>query len=218
MKKSLYILSLLLMVSCSKESKIISEILPQDSTKLIPVDSLKNANLKTESGKLSKEETLKKLNNEILSTLKSKDYDSFSNYIHPEKGITFSMYSYINPKKDKHFSGEGFKNYSATKTRFTWGEKDGTGDLLVLSIKDYMTEWVFTRNFKNSEFYFNEFKGIGNTINNIKKIYPNDLFTENFIPGTEIFSGMDWSSLIFVFEQYNDNYYLVAVANNSWTT
>lgn len=218
MKRSVYFISLLFLIYCSKESKTQSEILPKDSKTLFSKDSLKTTTLKTESGNLSEEETLKRLNNEILSTLKSKNYENFSNYIHPEKGITFTMYSYINPKKDKHFSREDFKNYTSTNTKFTWGEQDGTGDLLILPIKDYMTEWVFKRNFKNSEFYFNEFKGTGNTINNIKKTYPNTVFIENFIPGTEIYSGMDWNSLIFVFEKHNGQYYLIAVINNSWTT
>lgn len=216
MNKSIYYLFLLLIVGCSKKSKSNSEILPEVSTTVIANDSLKN--FKNQSENLSKEETLKRLNNEILSTLKSKDYDSFSNYIHPEKGVTFSMYSYINPKKDKHLSREEFDQYVAKDTQFTWGQQDGTGDLLVLPIKDYLTEWVFKRNFKNADFYFNEFKGTGNTINNIRKTYPNALFTENFIPGTEIYSGMDWNSLIFVFDEYNGIYYLIAVANNSWTT
>lgn len=213
MKKNIYILTILLMCSCSKESKTNST--NADSTKY--KQSVKDDVLKTQPI-ISEKERYKNLNDDLLKYLKEKDFVKFSNYIHPEKGISFSMYSFVNPKKDKHFSRADFENYLAKNTKFTWGEQDGTGDLLILSIKDYFNEWVFRRNYKAADFYLNKFKGTGNSINNIREIYPNAIITENYIPGTEIYSGMDWSSLIFVFEEYNGKYYIVAVANNSWTT
>ena len=102
-------------------------------------------------------------------------------------------------------------------TKFTWGEKDGTGDLLVISLENYLQQWIFKRDFTQSQFYLNEFKGKGNSLNNLKKIYPEADFTENYIPGSEKYSGMDWNALRFVFEKFQDEYYLVAVINDEWT-
>ena len=149
MKKHLFIFLLLSLNYCSKESTTQSESLKKDST-LITNDSLKETNNSLDNGTLNKEKTLKTLNNEILSVLKSKDYAKLANYIHPDKGVQFSMYAYVKPKKDKHFTKEDFNKYVATNIKFTWGEKDGTGDPLVLSIKDYLNQWVFKRDFGSS--------------------------------------------------------------------
>lgn len=216
MKKHLFIFLLLSLNYCSKESTTQSESLKKDST-LITNDSLKEKNNSLYNGALNKEQTLKALNNEILSVLKSKDYAKLANYIHPDKGVQFSMYAYVKTKKDKHFTKEDFNKYVATNIKFTWGEKDGTGDPLVLSIKDYLNQWVFKRDFAQGEFYFNTFKGTGNSLNNLKEIYPNDDFTENYIGGSEEYGGMDWNCLRFVFEELYGTYYLVAVINDEWT-
>lgn len=218
MKQHFYILALLSLVYCSKESKTNSEILKEDSAVLVANDSLATENIQTATGNLSKEETFKVLNNEILSTLKSKDFRKFSNYIHPEKGVRFSMYGYTQPKTDKLFSKEEFVKYEPTNIKFTWGEKDGTGDPLVLSIKDYLNKWVFVKDFTKSEYSENSIKAVGNSINNMKEIYPNSTFTENYIKGTEEYGEMDWNSLRFVFEELYGTYYLVAVINDQWTT
>lgn len=215
MKKYFFILVLLSLTYCSKESETKSDILKKDS--IIQKDSLKTANSSLESGTVNKEETLKTLNNEILSTLKMKDYVKFTNYIHPEKGVRFSMYAYVNPKKDKNFTKEEFKKYVTTDIKFTWGDQDGTGDPLVLSIKDYLRDWVFRKDFSKGEFQLNSFKGTGNSLNNLKEIYPKLSFTENYLPGSEEYAEMDWNSLRFVFEELYGTYYLVAVINDQWT-
>ena len=215
MKKYFFILVLLSLTYCSKESETKSDILKIDS--IVQNDSLKTVNSSLESGTVNKEETLKTLNNEILSTLKMKDYVKFTNYIHPEKGVRFSMYAYVNPKKDKNFTKEEFKKYVTTDIKFTWGDQDGTGDPLVLSIKDYLRDWVFRKDFSKGEFQLNSFKGTGNSLNNLKEIYPKLSFTENYLPGSEEYGEMDWNCLRFVFEELYGTYYLVAVINDEWT-
>lgn len=215
MKKYFFILVLLSLTYCSKESETKSDILKIDS--IAQNDSLKTANSSLESGTVNKEETLKTLNNEILSTLKTKDYVKFTNYIHPEKGVRFSMYAYVNPKKDKNFTKDEFKKYVTTNIKFTWGTEDGTGDPLVLSIKDYLRDWVFRKDFSKGEFQLNSFKGTGNSLNNLTEIYPKLNFAENYLPGSEEYAEMDWNSLRFVFEELYGTYYLVAVINDQWT-
>jgi hypothetical protein len=217
MKKYTYVLLLLSLIYCSKETETKSKIAKKDSTLIIPNNSLKTSNSTFEQRTLSKEEIIQTLNNEILSTFKSKDYVKLANYIHPEKGVQFSMYAYINPKKDKQFSKEDFQKYVTTNIKFTWGEKDGTGDPLVLSLKNYIEEWIFRKDFSKGEYHLSSFKASGNSMNNLRNIYPKLDFTENYIPGSEKYGGMDWNSLRFVFDQYQGQFYLVAIVNDSWT-
>ena len=213
MKTLIYTLLITLMAGSTKEKPI--SVSAQSNPKEAQAnDSLKSV---SEPIKPTKEEMLKNLNNEILTALKSKDYDRFSQFIHPEKGLRFSMYAYVQPEKNKHFSQKDFSRYISLPTKFTWGEKDGTGDLLVISLENYLQQWIFKRDFTQSQFYLNEFKGKGNSLNNLKKIYPEADFTENYIPGSEKYSGMDWNALRFVFEKFQDEYYLVAVINDEWT-
>lgn len=216
MKKHIYILALFSLIYCSKEHNNTSETSTKDSLIIASTDSIKTDN-DPETTDLEQVQTLETLNKEIINTLKAKDFTQFSKYIHPEKGIRFSMYGYVQPKKDKHFSKEEFIKYAPTTIKFTWGEKDGTGDLLVLPIKDYLSQWVLKTEFIGAEFHQNSFKGSGNSINNLKEIYPNMDFTENYIPGSEEFGGMDWKSLRLVFEELYGTRYLVAVINDEWT-
>lgn len=166
---------------------------------------------------LTKKDSLKILNEEMIGLFESKQYLKISDYLHPEKGVRFSMYAYINPEKDKVFSKTDYEKYIGSNVKFTFGERDGSGEPLVLSLKDYFDKWVFKRDFSQSKFTLNEFQGHGNSLNNLKKIYPNSDFTENFIAGSEKYSGMDWNSLRFVFEKLDGKYYLVAIINDEWT-
>lgn len=213
MKKIIYTMLITLLASCTKE-KPNSEPAQNNSADVTVTGSLKSVR---EPIKQTKEEILKNLNTEIISSLKSNDYTRFSQFIHPHKGIRFSMYVYVQPEKDKHFSRDDFNRYISMPTKFTWGAKDGTGDLLVVSLQNYLQQWVFKRDFMQAQFYLNEFKGKGNSLNNLLKIYPNADFTENYIPGSEKYSGMDWNSLRFVFEEFQGKYYLVALINDEWT-
>lgn len=215
MKKLFFLMMLLMLINCEKEGQIYDTIKKEEDVK--KSDSLKSDSLKTETP-LSKEETFKDLNREVLQVLKVKQYAQFANHIHPEKGVRFSMYAFVNPAKDKIFTKEDFLKYIDSETKFTWGERDGTGEPLVLSINDYLQKWVFKKDFDTaSEYYFNDFKASGNSLNNLKKLYPNANFTENFIAGTEENSGLDWASLRLVFEESAGNNYLVAVINDEWT-
>ncbi len=169
------------------------------------------------AAKPDKMEQLRVINNEILSALSSGDPQAVAQYIHPEKGITFSMYGFIDPVVAKHFTKDEFVQYADTPVKFTWGTLDGTGEPYIRSIGTYLKEWAYVRNFESGSLHINNFKGSGNSINNLQKQFPAADFTENYIPGSEEYSGMDWHALRLVFEQYEGSYFLTAVMNDRWT-
>lgn len=213
MRNSIYIFAFLMLANCRKEKKDITTI--ENFNKIIGVDPASSTPEK--SNIETKKDALQTLNNAVLASLKTKDYQKFANFIHPQKGVSFSMYAYVDQQKDKHFSREEFLKYIDKKTLFTWGEKDGTGESLVLSIKDYLESWVYAKDFTKGTFYLNEFTGRGNSLNNLQKIYSNKDFTENYLAGTAEYSNMDWDSLRFVFEEFEGSYYIIAVINDQWT-
>ncbi|CAH0286051.1 hypothetical protein [Chryseobacterium sp. Bi04] len=212
MKKLLIsLLVLTVVIACKKEAgKPVPNIV--DSVAQAKTDSIGKLPTKEE-----REASLKKVNDEVLQALKTKDYKTFASLIHPEKGIRFSMYAHVDMKGDKHFSKADFEQFQPTKTLFTWGAQDGSGDPYKATINDYLGKWVFSKDFTASQYSVDKFIGGGNSLNNLKESYPTANFTENYIKGTEKNSEMDWKTVRFVFEEFQGKYYLIAVINDQWT-
>lgn len=211
MKKILLSIFVISLVACKKESSK-----PADHK----VDSITQTTVQTSDPSqtiINREEIIKEANDEVLKALKDKDYKRFAEFIHPEKGVRFSMYAFVDPKEDKQFSKTDFEKYQPTKTIFTWGAHDGSGDPYRATINDYLGKWVFSKDFTASQFSLDKFQGGGNSLNNLEKIYPKLNFTENYIKGTEKNGEMDWKTLRFVFEEFKGKYYLVGVINDQWT-
>jgi len=205
------VFALSIIVACKKEvgKPVPNEIDSIAQTKTDSTDIIKN--------NANKEVVLKQTNDEVLKALKAKDYTTFASLIHPEKGIRFSMYAFVDTKGDKHFSKADFEKYQPTKTLFTWGAHDGSGDPYKATINEYLGKWVFSKDFTASQYSLNKFIGGGNSLNNLQEIYPKDDFTENYIKGTEKYGEMDWKTVRFVFEEFQGKYYLIAVVNDQWT-
>ncbi|MGP5011536.1 hypothetical protein ACTXMP_00075 [Psychrobacter glacincola] len=165
------------------------------------------------------QQTIKQQALRIQRALANKDFARITNDIHPTRGVRFSMYAYVRPETDKVFSREQFAQYlQQSKIRFTWGEKDGTGDLLVTPLPTYLDTWIDASKFNNASISINEFQHSGNMINNLKKIYPNSEVVEFYHKGSEEYAGMDWRIMRLVFEEYQGKRYLVAIVNEQWTT
>ena len=165
------------------------------------------------------QQTLKQQALRIQRALANKDFARITNDIHPTRGVRFSMYAYVRPETDKVFKREQFAQYlQQSKIRFTWGEKDGTGDLLVTPLPTYLDTWIDASKFNNASISINEFQHSGNMINNLKKIYPNSEVVEFYHKGSEEYAGMDWRIMRLVFEEYQGKRYLVAIVNEQWTT
>ncbi len=165
------------------------------------------------------QQTLKQQALRIQRALANKDFARITNDIHPTRGVRFSMYAYVRPETDKVFIREQFAQYlQQSKIRFTWGEKDGTGDLLVTPLPTYLDTWIDASKFNNASISINEFQHSGNMINNLKKIYPNSEVVEFYHKGSEEYAGMDWRIMRLVFEEYQGKRYLVAIVNEQWTT
>ncbi|KQT21620.1 hypothetical protein ASG22_15820 [Chryseobacterium sp. Leaf405] len=211
MKKIIILFLGLTIIACKKNPDTFVNN-KTDSTQNIKSDSLS-----TDQNSTDKENTLKQINEEVVQSLKDKNYSKFSNFIHPEKGVRFSMYAFINPKEDKTFSKADFVKYQPTKTIFTWGAMDGSGDLYKETINNYLTKWVYPKDFSKAQVSVNEFQGKGNSLNNLKKTYPKADFTENFINGSGANAEMDWKCLRLVFEEFHGKYYLIGVINDQWT-
>ena len=165
--------------------------------------------------------SIEKRAKQVLDLIAEKNYGELDKVIHPEKGIRFSPELYINPKTDISFNvGELGNAFHNTSKKYHWGNADGSGEPIMLSLKDYHDKYIFKNDFRQKDIQvsFNKPIGSGNSINNQKKIYPHAKIVEYHFKGSKKYEGMDWNSLYLIFEKHTDNHlYLVGIANGQWT-
>lgn len=165
-----------------------------------------------------KTQTLAQISDAAITALKNNDMILLST-LAGEKGVRFSPYSYINVKTDVVMEPEVLKNALALSRTFVWGSYDGSGEPIDLPFGQYFEKFVYDKDFLQAPVIkYNEIIGQGNTINNLKEVYPDAEFAEYHFPGFDAqYEGMDWESLRLVFEKENGNYVLVGIIHDGWT-
>lgn len=159
------------------------------------------------------------LTQEILTAVKKKDYKTFSEFFHPEIGVRFSPYGYVDSTSDLVFTKEKFMKQTRKNNKLYWGDFDGSGDPIKMTLKQYFKRFVYDADFLNAEkTSINQMLGRGNTIDNIASFYEGMPFTESYFSGfDEKYSGMDWRSLKLVYKKYGEKSYLIGVIHSEWT-
>ena len=215
------------MIACKDKSKKESnvEITTRDSIQSVDrkTDSLLKIKNIQDSIKLvkRKDSILLKTTQAILTLLKSKNYLAFANYIHPVEGIRFSPYGFVDTVHDIKLSKQKFINEAGQPIQdmIDWGEFDGTGDPIKMTLNNYMQRFVYDVDFaKPEKRSVNEFIGGGNSLNNLEQVYKNCDFTESHFSGFDKkYGGMDWKSLRLVFKVRNKKFLLVGIVHDEWT-
>lgn len=154
-----------------------------------------------------------------IGALKNKNFGYLSTLAHPEKGIRFTPYSYIDTEKDVVLKADEIKNIMADSRSFLWGSYDGSGEPMNLPFGEYFDKFVWDKDFSDPQVTSkNESIGSGNSINNIQEAYPDAQYYEYHFSGFDPqYEGMDWVSLRLVFEEYKDKWYLVGIVHSQWT-
>ena len=215
------------MIACKdkseKESNV--EITTGDSNQI--VDRKKDSLLKIKNIQDSlrlvkrKDSVLLKTTQTILTLLKNKNYSAFANYIHPAEGIRFSPYGFVDTVHDIKLSKQKFINQLREQGQdmIVWGEFDGTGDPIKMTLNNYMQRFVYDVDFvKPEKRSVNEFIGGGNSLNNLEAVYTNCDFTESHFSGFDKkYGGMDWRSLRLVFKVRDRKFLLVGIVHDEWT-
>ncbi|MFC1599797.1 hypothetical protein ACFL3T_02095 [Patescibacteria group bacterium] len=153
--------------------------------------------------------------NQTITTLKNKDLDTLETLIHPEKGVRLSPYATVDTKKDVILKPFELNDGSSR----LWGQYDGTGLPITLTLNEYFDKFVFSADFENApQIKKNEIIGSGNSLNNLEKVYGEANFIEYHFPefDPEMY-GMDWQSLRLVFEEYEGEFKLVGIIHDQWT-
>ena len=212
-------------IACKNKSESKIETTTGDRTKTIDrnADSLLQAKRLQDSVRSvhRKDSILLKLTQNILITLKNKNYPAFANYIHPVSGIRFSPYGYVDTLSHLRFSREKFIATAKDDNQemIVWGKFDATGDPIKMTLNNYLQRFVYDVDFiKPEKRTVNEFIGTGNSLNNLLSVYKNCDFTESYFSGfKKEYAGMDWKSLRLVFKERNGKFFLVGIVHDEWT-
>jgi hypothetical protein len=191
--------------------------------KLLAEYQKKTAKLsKAKSGRLSPEEAeqiISRRSSQILLSLKNKDLAKLSTFVHPQKGVRFSPYSYVYLNHDLVFKASELKNVLDDKRVRNWGIYDGRDDSIRLNFSQYYDKFIYDVDFiKAPQVGYNTIIGRGNMSNNNFQAHPQAIIVEYHFRGfDEKYAGMDWRSLRLVFEEEKGIWYLAAIIHDQWT-
>lgn len=188
--------------------------------KIEPIFNKKLKDKKTELDKASKEveKTIKDKANKVIMAIKNKDFTSLAKFVHPEKGVRFSPYTAVY-EEDIFFTKEQIKNLYQSNTEYIWGYRDGSGFPIKETFKDYYSEFVYDQDFVNAkEVGYNQRLGSGNTIDSTSEFYKDSIRVEYHFSGfNPDYEGMDWESLVLIFQEKDSVWYLVGIVHDQWT-
>ncbi|MFB2348485.1 hypothetical protein [Priestia megaterium] len=177
--------------------------------------TLSRANVLSEN---QAKKVISKTSREAITAIKNKDMKRFKTLVHPDKGVRFSPYTYVDFKEDIVFSANQLEKLPRLKKVYNWGAWDGSGDPIKLTFNEYYRTFIYDRDYANAEkVSYNKVLMKGNTINNIREVYPNSIIVEYYFSGSSQYEGMDWSSLRLVYEKKDSQWYLVGVVHDQWT-
>ncbi|MDF2670087.1 MAG: hypothetical protein K0R67_2393 [Paenibacillus sp.] len=156
---------------------------------------------------------------EVIAAIKAKDMKKLATYVHPELGVRFSPYTYVDMKNNLVFKAAQLTNLLTDPTEHNWGEHDGSGDSIKLTFASYYDKYVYNHDFATPEkISYNESIAKGNMINNTRTVYPTSIVVEYYFSGFDKkFEGLDWAGLKLVFENQNNQWYLVGIVHDQWT-
>lgn len=159
---------------------------------------------------------------QVMIAIKNRDMRTLASYVHPRKGVRFSPYAYVD-KTHRVLNRQQLVRLYNSRQRLVWGEYDGSGDPIRLTLRQYLSRFVYRQDLltdKDPSYNPERPQGGGTTINNIGEAYRGNIIVVGY--GHEGITapqggGMDWQALFLVFEKLGTQWYLIGVVNDEWT-
>lgn len=155
---------------------------------------------------------------ETIKILKEYDLKALAQRVHPEKGLRFTPYAFVDGDQDLVFTAQEIQQAGSGK-KYIWGSYDGSGEPIELTFEEYFKKFVYDADFAQAkEIGYNETLGKGNSLDNSKEFYEDSYIVEYYFPEIDPqYQGLDWRSLRLVFEKSGDNWYLTGIIHDQWT-
>lgn len=151
--------------------------------------------------------------------IQRQDWAALAAYVHPERGVTFTPYSTVEPETDLCFTADQIKNLAQDQNIYTWGFEDGRGDPIQMTLTQYFERYVYDRDYTQAtEIGVDRIITGGNALENLVEAYPDCRFVDFCLPSADpVNDGLDWSSLKLVFQVKGEHWYLVGIVHGEWT-
>lgn len=151
--------------------------------------------------------------------LQRQDWTTLAAYVHPERGVTFTPYSTVEPETDLTFTADQIKNLAQDQNIYTWGFEDGRGDPIQMTLTQYFERYVYDRDYTQAtEIGIDRIITGGNALENLSEAYLGCRFVDFCFPSADpVNDGLDWSSLKLVFQPEAEHWYLVGIVHGEWT-
>ena len=154
----------------------------------------------------------------VLNILINEDWGALGAMVHPEQGLTFSPYAYIDTKTAVRLGAGDVKALGIDDKVREWGHYDGSGDPIEMPFAEYCARFILTHDFVRAlHIGVNRLVKVGNTLSNLQVLGNGVVFVEYHVPGSEAAGLFDWASLRLVFSGYEGDLYLVGIVHDQWT-
>lgn len=156
---------------------------------------------------------------QVLEALKAQDYTALAQLVHPQRGVTLTPYSTVDPARDNVLTPSGVAGLTASQEVSIWGLYDGSGNPIRCTGAEYFNRYVFNADYTRAPRVGIDTVLIsGNALENVAAAYPDGRFVEYHFPGIDPnLEGFDWCSLKLVFEVWDNDWYLVGLIHGEWT-
>lgn len=156
---------------------------------------------------------------QVLEALKAEDYAALSELVHPQRGVTLTPYSTVDPSCDNVLPQTSVAKLATDDQVYLWGLYDGSGDPIRCTGTEYFDRYVFNVDYTEApQVGIDTVLIRGNALENAAAAYPNGRFVEYHFPGIDPeLEGFDWCSLKLVFEVWENDWYLVGIIHGEWT-
>ena len=159
--------------------------------------------------------------NEVVAAMKAKDGPRLAEFVHPEHGVRFSPYAFVDVGGDRVLSRIAVRTLWQDANVYSWGHADGTGDAILLTPAQYFERFVMDRDFTAAtSVTVNDYPVRGTTNSNAAAVYPDGTSVEYFLEpiGGQGDPAFDWRALRLMFKSHDGSWRLVAVIHDEWTT
>lgn len=157
---------------------------------------------------------------EALELLKNKDWGALGHLVHPEQGLTFSPYGYVDVSTAVCLGMGDVIPLWMDDTVRTWGV-DAWGEPLELTIDQYYDRFIFDRDYTRAPQIAVNNIILSNYENNLFVFGNGCHFVEFHVPGGEDKLDYNWSSLRLVFgyfeggDSHESGMYLVGIVHEN---
>ncbi|MCT8137339.1 hypothetical protein H1D32_06015 [Anaerobacillus sp. CMMVII] len=160
--------------------------------------------------------------NAILTHLENESWELLMRSVHPEKGLLFSPYAYVEKDKNVTFTREEVAAFATNENKYVFGHHYAKDDSVYENTpKDFIRSILINYEYLNKKVSyklttFNQtYQPSGGIINNLSKAFPEGKYVEFFAPPQSEEQEHLWQALRFVFEEREDKrWYLVAIVRD----